>query len=301
MPELLRGGGWLLAVLAAGYAALCLGMYLLQGRLVYRPGRGLVADPSDAGLAYEEVWIPAGGERVHAWYVPAPDAESKEGPGRGTVLFCHGNGGNISHRLETLRLLHGLGMHVLLFDYRGYGRSEGSPSEVHTREDALACWEWLLAERGEPPERIVVMGRSLGGAVAARLAVDAAGRAGPIAAVPIGAGPVTRPVPAGLVLESTFTSIADMGARSYPWLPVKPLTRHRYDTRPLLPRVRCPVLVAHSPDDGTVPWDMGRELFSLAPEPKAFLELSGAHNDGWQQTGEPYRRALDDFFRAVLP
>ena len=254
------------------YAAICLFLFLSQSRLVYSPYRALEADPSDVGLPFAEVLLQSGPETIHAWYVPA------EHP-RGTVLFCHGNGGNISHRLDTLVLLHGLGMNTLLFDYRGYGRSTGTPSEQGTYVDGQAAWDWLLAQ-GIPPEGIVLMGRSLGGAVAARLAADNA--------------------PAGLILESTFTSVPDMGARRYPYLPVRLLSRYNYDTLSLLPQLHCPVLIVHSPIDDIVPFALGRTLFDRSPEPKQFLELTGDHNTGFMLTGEPYVQGLDAFFTQVL-
>lgn len=262
----------LLLALSLIYTGICLFLFLFQSRMVYLPYSVLEADPSDVGLAYEEVQLPSGPETVHAWYVPAQHP-------RGTVLFCHGNGGNISHRLDTLVLLHRLGMNTLLFDYRGYGRSTGTPSEQGTYADGQAAWDWLLAQ-GTPPERIVLLGRSLGGAVAARLAVENA--------------------PAALVLESTFTSVPDMGASLYPYLPVRLLSRFSYDTLARLPKVRCPVLIAHSPADDIVPYALGRTLFDRASEPKAFLELTGDHNSGFLLTGEAYVNGLDIFFTQAL-
>lgn len=268
-----------LALGAAVYAGVALSLLLLQGRLVYRPYKTLEATPADVGLAYEDLRLASGDETIHAWFVPASSVhESKDV--RATVLFCHGNGGNISHRLETLAILHGLGLNTLIFDYQGYGESSGSPGEGKTYQDATACWNWLVGQLGEKPERIVVMGRSLGGAVAAWVAEEFS--------------------PAGLVLESTFTSVPDMGAGMYPWLPVRLLSRIAYDTRSRLARIDCPVLVAHSPEDDMVPYSFGRELLAAAGPGAGFLELQGDHNTGYLLTGEAYAQGLDRFFANIF-
>ncbi len=259
---------------AAAYLGLALLMYFFQSRYVYFPSRALAATPAALGLPFEEVALAAeDGPRLAAWFVPAAAA-------RGAVLVCHGNGGNIGDRLHAIERFHGLGLDVLLFDYRGYGHSQGKPSEEGTYRDAVAAWNYLIRERRLAPDRIVVCGRSLGGAVAAWL-TD--GRS-----------------PAGLILESTFTSLPDIGAGVYPWLPVRLLCRYRYPTLEHLRRVRCPVLVAHSPTDDLVPFAHGQKLFAAAPEPKAFAELTGGHNDGEGMTEPSYRQALDDFLARCL-
>ncbi len=258
-----------------GYAVVSLYMFLFQSRLLYLPYRTLVGTPQDIGLAFEDVTIKVEGEVVHGWYVPATR-------NRGTVLFCHGNGGNISHRLETLRIFNELGMNTLIFDYRGYGQSTGSPSEARTYADGQACWDWLL-QHGETPGRIVLMGRSLGGAVAAKLVLL-----------------VGAPSPAALVLESSFTSVPDMGARLYPYLPVRALSRFSYDTLALLSDISCPILVAHSPEDDIIPFEFGQILFAACSEACSFLKLSGDHNSGYMTTGPAYSQGLDQFFVQVL-
>lgn len=145
------------------------------------------------------------------------------------AAFLHGNAGNISHRLDSLRIFHGLGLDVLILDYRGYGRSEGRPSEEGTYRDARAASRYLVEARGVAPERIVVFGRSIGAAIAAALAVEQR--------------------PAALILESGFTSVPDLAADLYPWLPARRLARLHYDTRARLPHVTVPVLIVHSRDD----------------------------------------------------
>ena len=264
-----------LGVLAGAYLLVGGYIYLAQDSMVYRPDSRLEATPERVGLAYEEVRLTAGdGVKLHGWYVPAD-------PERGVALFCHGNAGNISGRLDTLRIFHSLGLSTLIFDYRGYGESEGSPSEEGTRLDALAAWERLTGERGIPPERIVLWGRSLGGAVAARLALE------------------TRP--AALVLEAAFTSIPDVGAERYPFLPVRLLSRYEYATERYAAEAPCPVLVIHSPEDSVVPYSFGRRLYEAAPAPKRFLEIFGRHGDGYVTAEKVYVEGVEAFLAGILP
>jgi fermentation-respiration switch protein FrsA (DUF1100 family) len=197
------------------------------------------------------------------------------------VLFFHGNAGNISHRLESLAIFNRLGLDVLMVDYRGYGQSSGRPTEAGTYRDARAAWDWLVA-RGVTPDRIVVFGRSLGGAVGAWLA----------------ARPGVRP--AGLIVESSFTSGADMARRLYPWLPARLITRLKYPVREYVAASRAPVLIIHSRDDEIIPFDMGRELFEAAPEPKTFFELRGDHNAGFWISRDRYVPALNSFLDPIL-
>ena len=262
---------WII-ILVAAYAVLCVAVFFLQGKLLYHPVRELEVDPSRVRLAFEDVRLVAeDGVELHGWYVPGPG----EGKARGTVLFCHGNGGNISHRLETVRLLHELGLAVFLFDYRGYGKSAGKPSEAGTRLDALAAWDWLAREKQVEPGEIILWGRSLGGAVAAKLA--------------------SEHTPGVLILESTFTSVPDVGAKAYPGLPIRLLSRYRYDTLGLLQEIQCPILVIHSREDKMVWYGFGARLFEQAPEPKRFLEISGGHNSGFLLSGAVYTEGVDAF------
>jgi pimeloyl-ACP methyl ester carboxylesterase len=267
-----------LALLAAAYLCVAAWVYLSQRRLLYRPTRTVAATPAEVGLDHEEVELVNGlGTRLHAWWVPCEGA-------RFTLLFSHGNGGNISHRLESLRIFHDLGLSVLVYDYSGYGRSRGEPSEAATRSDARAAWDWL-ARSGIAPESVIVFGRSLGGGVAARLAAD-------LAAEGVS--------PGGVILESTFTSVPDMAARLYPWLPVRLLTRFRYDSAAALAGVRAPALFAHSPEDEVVPYDLGRALYEGYGGPKTFVEMRGGHNGGYLLMGQGYADALAAFL-AGLP
>jgi len=259
--------------LAAFYALLLALVWLMQSRLIYfpnMPGRELTATPVDIGLAYEDVaFATADGVRLHGWLVATAEADAP------VVLFCHGNAGNISHRLEWLEILHGLGVGVLLFDYRGYGRSTGAPDEAGTYEDAAAAWRFLTRERGIAPDRIIVMGESLGGAIAAHLATS------------------TRP--AALILASTFTSVPDLAARYYWYLPVRLLSRFEYRTAQYVAQVEAPTLVMHSRDDEIVPFSHGRQVFERARGAKQFVELAGDHNGGFLVSGAMLTDALRRF------
>ncbi len=245
----------LLIVLAVAYLGVVLLVYFGQPRLVYFPEKQLSITPEAIGLDYTSVNIATSdGETLHGWWMSVPDA-------KGTVLFFHGNAGNISHRINYLEMFKRLGYNTLLFDYRGYGQSSGVPSESGTYLDAQAAWRYLTETRGIAPAQIVLFGESLGGAVAAWLAV--------------------QEKPGLLALASTFTSVPDLAAEIYPFLPVRWISRFDYDTRKSLQSVTCPVFIAHSPQDEIIPFEHGQQLFQAAPEPKQFLELEGGHNIGF--------------------
>ena len=214
------------------------------------------------------------GIRLHAWFVAA-DAP------RGTLLFSHGNAGNISHRLDSISLFHSLGLDILIFDYRGFGESEGKPSEKGTYLDVKAAWDYLLEERMISPEEIIIFGRSLGAAIAVDLA--------------------SQHPSAGVILESAFTSVPDMAASLYPWLPVRLLSRYRYNSLDMIARITSPLLVVHSREDDIIPFAHGEKLFAHANEPKQFLELRGGHNDGYHASRKSYMKSMQQFVGEILP
>lgn len=227
----------------------------------------------------EDVWLTAAdGTRLHGWYC-APLV------GRGgalmpvetdrVLLYLHGNGGNVTHRREIVERLVGLPLNVLIIDYRGYGRSEGAPSEEGLYMDARAAWDYLTTTRRARADRIIVYGESLGGAIAVDLA--------------------SQVKPCGLVVQSSFTSIADMAAEVMPFVP-RFLIRTKMDSREKIARVSCSKLFVHSPADDVVPYKLGRKLFEAAPEPKQFYEIKGApHNLTYEIGGAPYLDALKNF------
>lgn len=267
--------GWsVLRVAVATYLGLTLFMFFRQSRYVYYPARELRITPATARLPYEDVQVrTSDGETIHGWYVPHPQA-------RATVLICHGNAGNIADRIDSLWRFHDFGVNVCIFDYRGYGRSTGKPSEAGTYRDAEAVWAWLTGTRGIATNRIALFGESLGGGVASWLAVQKR--------------------PGALVLESTFTSVPDLAARLYPFLPARWLCRIRYDTLSRMPSIACPVLVAHSETDEMIPFAHGRKLFEAAGEPKTFFVMKGSHNGGREQTGKAYDEAVEGFLSACF-
>ena len=247
----------LLLSIAIAYVAVLALVYCFQERLVYYPeiGRDVTATPQSYGLAFEPAAIQtADGETLQAWWVPAEKA-------RGTVLLLHGNAGNISHRLDYLLMFHRLGYSSLVVDYRGYGRSTGKPTEQGTYRDAEAAWAFLRESKSVRPPDLVIAGESLGGGVATWLA--------------------ERIPPRALLLFSTFTSLNDLGAGVYWFLPVRLVSRMGYDNLGSLARIQAPVFIAHSRDDELVPFAHGRRLFEAARGDKAFVEMSGGHNEGF--------------------
>ncbi len=264
-----------IAVLAVvGYVLAAAYLYFFQEKFVYVPSARIKGTPASAGMYYEEVSLVASdGVRLTGWYLPLADA-------RGTVLFCHGNAGNISNLLGVAEDAHRLGLGILLFDYRGYGQSEGTPSEEGTYRDAAAAWDYLVAEAGVPPERIVVIGRSLGGPIAAQL--------------------VQGKTPAALFLEATFTSIPELGQALYPIFPVGLLARYEYPTLEYLKQIRCPVLVSHSRDDEFIVFAHGQRLYEAAAQPKAFSELRGGHSSAFSEDAATYEARVEAFLAEVL-
>jgi pimeloyl-ACP methyl ester carboxylesterase len=271
----------LFALLAV--TALTIGLLLMESRMIYFPLRALEDSPDRHGWAYEDVRLRSSdGVSIHGWLVAGVDRNgvTPPGPRRICFLFLHGNGGNISHRLEKIRILLGLGADVLIVDYRGYGRSEGKPDEEGLALDARAAYDHLAGERGVPASGIVLYGESLGSAVAARLAAE----------VEVG----------GLVLESAFTSIRDVAATMYPYLPVRWLMRSRYDTLGHLARVRAPVLLLHSRDDEFFPIRHAEALTRATGGRGRLVVLHGGHNDAFLTSEGAYRHALATFIAEGL-
>jgi len=264
-----------LLIVALTYALIVGLMYSFQERLLFLPSSTMMATPADRGLAYEDVNITtADDEELHAWWIPADDA-------RGTLIVSHGNAGNISGRIDLARLFHELGLNVLLYDYRGYGQSTGRASEEGLYRDIEAVWSYITETRGIPPERIVLFGRSLGGAPSTYLA--------------------TRESPGALVLDSAFTSVPDVAAHHYPFLPVRQLATLSFDNEARLPDVSVPVALLHSPTDEVIPFSHGERLYEVANEPKTFLRLEGGHNEAFFRSERLYRTELADFLDEHLP
>lgn len=287
------GVGWRLARITLLLAAAGLVLLVVfESRFIYFPAKYPEGDwrarepravEGRTTARVEDVWLRTeDGVRLHAWHA-APFV------GRGgaleavatdrAVLYLHGNAGNVSHRYEIIESFAALPAHVLALDYRGYGRSEGKPSEEGLYADARAAWDYLTKTRGFPADRVVVYGESLGGAVAVDLAA--------------------RVEPCALVVQSSFTSIADMAAEVMPFVP-RFLVRTKMDSLEKIARVRAPVLVVHSPADEIIPYRLGRKLYDAAPEPKRFHEIKGApHNLTHEIGGADYAAALRDFVNSA--
>lgn len=212
------------------------------------------------------------GTKLHGWWSRPLDADPGHGP---VLLWFHGNAGNLAHRADTVLLLSKIPAQVFIVGYRGYGRSEGSPDEDGLYLDARAAWRYLTDERGVAPERIVILGVSLGGAVAVDLARDVDC--------------------AGLIVQSSFTSVPEMASHHYPFVPGV-LVRTRMDSVSKIAEVSCPVLVSHSPADEVVPFEHGRRLFEAARGDKEFFELSNVgHNETWLFGADAYLKKIRDF------
>lgn len=256
---------------------------------LYHPAHGYDLLPTDYGIPYEDISFTAeDGASLHGWLTTANvSSRSKAAvvphmdiplllepvipscsplPPSSlplTVVVFHGNAGNLANRIQKLRIFRQLGVDVLLFEYRGYGRSRGRPTERGTYLDGQAAVDWL-SRRGVPLERMVFYGESLGCAVALETAL--------------------RRPPAALILDSGFTSTIAMGKAVFPFLPVRLMVSFHYDNLSKVPMLKAPLLVMHSPDDDIVPYRMGRALFEAAPEPKRFVETRGDHNGGFLET-----------------
>jgi fermentation-respiration switch protein FrsA (DUF1100 family) len=262
----------LLLTVAITLLAMTALMLLFERKLIYFPFRELEADPQALALRHEEAWLTAeDGVRILAWWLPVPGA-------RRSVLFCNGNAGNMSYRLDrAMEMQRRLGVSVLLFDYRGYGRSQGSPDEQGTYRDVRAAYRHAVETKAVRPSDLVLFGESLGSAVATQLAVE-------------------KPA-AALVLESPFTSVPDMARAAYPFLPpVGPLIRTRYETLAKVPKLTLPLLVLHGDKDTIVPFAQGRRVFEAAGSRKRFYAIPGAgHNDTYVVGGDPYWQVLREF------
>jgi fermentation-respiration switch protein FrsA (DUF1100 family) len=248
----------------------------LERRFIFHPDPTIHQTPADVGLVFEDLYfMTRDGVRLNGWYIPHSEAAL-------TLLWCHGNAGNISHRVENIRLLHDqVKINIFIFDYRGYGRSQGSLSEAGTYLDGIAAAEFLRERYRVEPSRLVIFGRSLGAAVAAELATRVEGLA--------------------LILESPFVSVPEMARAIFPLLPLGPFLSTQYNTLEKVRRVKSPVLILHGERDEIVPLEQGRKVFAAAAEPKRFYAIRGAgHNDTYVAGGEPYYGALREALEWAL-
>jgi fermentation-respiration switch protein FrsA (DUF1100 family) len=271
----------IIIALALFYIAAMIAIYFAQALFIYAPNiptRELSSTPADIGLAFEEVTLrTADNEKLHGWFIPAVSTNNQL---EKTVLFMHGNAGNISHRLENIRIYHQLGLNFFIFDYRGYGQSTGNTSEAGTYLDAAAAWDYLIGEQNMNAEQIIIAGRSLGGGVASELANNV--------------------TPAMLILESTFTSMPDASKKHYPFMPISIILKHRYETLNKLKNISCPIVIVHSRNDEVIPFSHAEINFERANQPKKFIELRGGHGNGFLLSERDYVAGLQDALQTML-
>ena len=248
-------------------------VFFRQTGLIHIPYADLVATPAEIGLEYEDVLLQTADQGdLHGWYIPYPNS-------RHTVLIFHGNAGNISYLMETYELLHDLGLSVLTYDYRTYGRSGGKLTEDAMYQDAEAMFDYLVDKRRIASGQIILHGRSLGTAMASWVA--------------------TRRSPAGLIMESSFTSMSNLARVHYSLLPTTPLLRWKYDSLSRIDLVSCPVLYIHSRSDTLTPFGQAQQLFDATRSNKKFVEISGTHSTGFITDQDRYVGALEEFIDSL--
>ena len=255
---------------------ICLSLFILnsitgcKSYFIFFPDRKSLSTPDKIGILFQSVYFVTEDRiRLNGWWIPS------NRKGGGIVLFCHGNAGNISHRLESIKIFHRLGLGIFIFDYRGYGKSRGKPSEKGTYLDAAAAWRYIIKTRHIPQEKVIIFGRSLGGSIAGWLAQNHK--------------------PALLILESTFFSLSEVAAHHSNGCIAGMLFGSSYTTHKYIKNIECPLLIIHSKDDELIPFSHGEKLFNRACEPKEFLQIRGSHNNGFMKSIQKYERGLDSF------
>lgn len=264
---------FLFSGLGVFYLAACGYMWATQVDQVFEPSPILQTNPARMGMAYQPIRVPVGNGALDGYWVAAAD------PNAPTILYFHGNYRNISNNLEHTQRLHQLGYHVMLVDYRGFGRSTGAdkPSEAQVYEDAEAAWDYLIKVRGVKPNQAFIYGHSLGGGIAINLAIH-------------------HPEAAGLITDSTFTSMIEMGKLNYGFLPIDWILNQRFESVKKVPQLKLPVLFIHGTWDKKIPVEMAKQLYAAAPQPKTLLLIEGGeHNNvgsiGWVE----YQSAVTTF------
>ena len=265
-------------LLAIGLIGFLIVVGCSANRMVFQPSTVMEAAPTGLKTSREDVFFTAtDGARLNGWYFPAKTNSTDR-----VILLCHGNAGNLSHRLELIDVLLKAGAGVFAFDYRGYGRSSGKPSEKGVCLDAEAAWEWLVKMKGYEGRRIIALGESLGGGVVCELA--------------------TRKPLGGIILQSTFTSVPNLAAELMPWLPMRFLLTTRFNNQGKLKRLQLPVLILHGRKDTIIPFHHGQKNYAAAnTRSKYFVELDGDHNDAVIVSAEKYERAVAEFLRKLTP
>lgn len=282
--------------LIAGYVVLCLILFFFQKKFVYMPTHESSLNPQACGFAAQQARAvearTSDGVTIRGWHIPAHRPATGLANAPLVELFFCGNAGNRGDRSSTFQRAASLGAHVVCFDYRGYGDSDGSPDEDGLAADARAAWDFLI-QQGVKPQSIVIHGESLGGAVAIRLAAEMCAAGTP---------------PGGLITEATFTRLKDVAGRHYWFVPVSLILRQRFPSIERIPQVACPILMLHGQRDDVVPFALGQELFAAAPEQSAggvakqFVELPNCHhNDVGIFDASEYLDAVRSFYVTICP
>lgn len=264
----------IIAVVLLPFIAFVGFMYLKQPDMVFFPIKELRDAPGNWGLDYENVSLKTqdNSAQLHGWFIPSKGATK-------TLLFFHGNAGNISHRGDSIKIFHDAGVNVFIVDYRGYGSSTGVPSEEGVYDDARSAWQYLTSTRLIDASNIIIFGRSLGGVVATQLASE-----------------VTA---AGLIVESVFSSAKDVARQLMPYLSYMVYIRYSFDAEDTIRKVKMPVLVLHSPADDIIPFRLGKKVFDAANDPKTFYQMRGDHNSGFMDSQPEYQQALEKFVASL--
>lgn len=246
----------------------------LEQRSLYHPYKDIPQTPADLGIKFEEVnFKTVDAKLLNGWFVPAKDAKV-------TVLYCHGNAGNIYHRLHKVKFFHEMGFNFFIFDYRGYGKSTGTPSQKGLYKDAQAAYDYIISRNDVDKNKIVVYGKSLGGPVAADLCLHRKASA--------------------LILEGSFASVTLRAQQLYPFLPMKLLITQEYDAMAKVKDMAVPKLIVHGKQDEVISFRHAEILFKAAAEPKQFLPFEGGHNDDVYVTSDDYRQIIEEFFKNSL-
>jgi len=256
-------------IIIAGFVLLKIMAMGMEQRSIYYPVREIFEDPKSIGIPFEDLYFKTGdGETINGWLVIAKDAKA-------TVLYCHGNAGNISHRLHRVKFFYDMGLNLLIFDYRGYGNSSGRPSEQGLYKDVQAVYDFLVSREDISRDGIIAYGKSLGGSVAAELCLRRKARA--------------------LVLESSFASTVMIAKEILPFLPIKLLVSQRFDAINKVRNISIPKLILHGRDDEVIRFRHSERLYKSAAEPKEFLPFNGGHNDEIFVTSDLYKEKLRQF------
>ncbi len=255
------------------YIGIVLYFYFFQSHFVYHPKKNIFNTPDALGLEFEDIKYTAPGKStITGWFIPTKNAKY-------TMLYCHGNAGNIATHLDHIYAISKIGVNIFIFDYQGYGNTAGKPSEENTYQDAETAWAFLIKEKKISPNNIIIYGHSLGGAIASKLAT-------------------TQPAK-GLILEGSFTDIIEIGQELYPYLPIKKLCYFKYNSKHNLASIKYPVLIIHSKDDEVIPYKHGEMLYKIANNPKSLLKLAGSHDETYVVSRFKYRNGIAKYLESL--